>query len=52
MVQSQPPAAQTGTRLGKPLSRAFFARHVLEVAPDLICVTLLVNGVGGIIVEV
>ena len=52
MVQSQPPAAQTGTRLGKPLSRAFFARHVLEVAPDLIGVTLLVNGVGGIIVEV
>jgi len=38
--------------LGKPLSRAFFARHVLEVAPDLIGVTLLVNGVGGIIVEV
>ena len=38
--------------MGKPLSRAFFARHVLEVAPDLIGVTLLVNGVGGIIVEV
>jgi DNA-3-methyladenine glycosylase len=52
MVQSRHPAAQTGTRLGKPLSRAFFARHVLEVAPDLIGVTLLVNGVGGIIVEV
>jgi DNA-3-methyladenine glycosylase len=39
-------------RLGKPLKRAFFARGVLEVAPDLIGVTLLVNGVGGIIVEV
>src|SRR5450631_935400 len=52
MVQSRHPAAQTGTRLGKPLARAFFARHVLEVAPDLIGVTLLVNGVGGIIVEV
>jgi DNA-3-methyladenine glycosylase len=38
--------------LGKPLKRAFFARPVLEVAPDLIGVTLLVNGVGGIIVEV
>jgi DNA-3-methyladenine glycosylase len=38
--------------LGKPLKRAFFARHVLEVAPDLIGVTMLVNGVGGIIVEV
>ncbi len=38
--------------MGKPLKRAFFARHVLEVAPDLIGVTMLVNGVGGIIVEV
>jgi DNA-3-methyladenine glycosylase len=39
-------------RLGKPLKRAFFARSVHEVAPDLIGATLLVNGVGGIIVEV
>jgi DNA-3-methyladenine glycosylase len=38
--------------LGKPLRRAFFGRKVLEVAPDLIGATLLVNGVGGIIVEV
>ena len=52
MVQSRLPAVPTETRLGKPLRRAFFARHVLEVAPDLIGVTLLVNGVGGIIVEV
>ena len=37
---------------GKPLKRAFFARSVHEVAPDLIGATLLVNGVGGIIVEV
>src|SRR2546421_5106473 len=34
------------------LRRAFFARSVHEVAPDLIGVTLLVNGVGGRIVEV
>jgi DNA-3-methyladenine glycosylase len=34
------------------LSRDFFARTVHEVAPDLIGVTLLVNGVGGRIVEV
>jgi DNA-3-methyladenine glycosylase len=34
------------------LSRDFFARSVHEVAPDLIGVTLLVNGVGGKIVEV
>jgi DNA-3-methyladenine glycosylase len=38
--------------LGKPLKRAFFARSVHEVAPDLIGVTLLFNGVGGVIVEV
>jgi DNA-3-methyladenine glycosylase len=34
------------------LHRDFFARSVHEVAPDLIGVTLLVDGVGGRIVEV
>jgi DNA-3-methyladenine glycosylase len=34
------------------LRRDFFARSVHEVAPDLIGVTLLVDGVGGRIVEV
>jgi DNA-3-methyladenine glycosylase len=34
------------------LHRRFFARSVHEVAPDLIGATLLVDGVGGIIVEV
>jgi len=34
------------------LRRSFFARSVHEVAPDLIGVTLLVDGVGGRIVEV
>jgi DNA-3-methyladenine glycosylase len=38
-------------KLGKPLKRAFFARSVHEVAPDLIGATMLVNGVGGIVVE-
>src|SRR5213593_401189 len=42
----------TDRKLGKPLKRTFFARSVHEVAPDLIGATLLVNGVGGIIVEV
>ena len=37
---------------GKLLKRRFFARSVHEVAPDLIGATLLVNGIGGIIVEV
>src|SRR5271169_5069219 len=34
------------------LRRSFFDRPVLEVAPELIGATLLVNGVGGTIVEV
>ena len=34
------------------LRRDFFARSVHEVAPDLIGATLLVKGVGGVIVEV
>jgi DNA-3-methyladenine glycosylase len=34
------------------LGRDFFARSVHEVAPDLIGVTFLVDGVGGVIVEV
>lgn len=34
------------------LDRDFFARSVHEVAPDLLGVTLLVDGVGGPIVEV
>src|ERR1041385_7212599 len=34
------------------LTRRFFARSVHEVAPELIGATLLVDGVGGTIVEV
>jgi len=37
---------------GKPLTREFFARPVHEVAPELIGATLLVDDVGGRIVEV
>jgi DNA-3-methyladenine glycosylase len=37
---------------GERLTRAFFARSVHEVAPELIGATLLVDGVGGTIVEV
>ncbi|MFZ3358122.1 MAG: DNA-3-methyladenine glycosylase [Xanthobacteraceae bacterium] len=36
----------------KRLTRAFFNRSALEVAPDLIGATLLVDGVGGRLVEV
>jgi DNA-3-methyladenine glycosylase len=37
---------------GERLTREFFARTVHEVAPELIGATLLVEGVGGTIVEV
>jgi DNA-3-methyladenine glycosylase len=37
---------------GERLTREFFARPVLEVAPELIGATLLVDGVGGHVVEV
>ncbi|MEH2509056.1 DNA-3-methyladenine glycosylase [Nitrobacteraceae bacterium AZCC 1564] len=38
--------------IGRQLTRQFFARSVHKVAPDLIGATLLVNGIGGLIVEV
>jgi DNA-3-methyladenine glycosylase len=38
-------------KLGHQLKRAFFGRSVHQVAPDLIGATLLVDGVGGVIVE-
>ena len=38
--------------MGERLTREFFARSVHEVAPELIGATLLVDGVGGTIVEV
>lgn len=38
-------------RLGQALHRDFFDRPVLEVARELIGATLLVDGVGGIVVE-
>ena len=37
---------------GERLTREFFARSVHEAAPELIGATLLVDGVGGTIVEV
>src|SRR3954452_7409071 len=51
MVQNPKPAEVTAPRLGKALKRSFFGRSVLKVAPDLIGATLLVDGVGGVIVE-
>jgi DNA-3-methyladenine glycosylase len=38
--------------MSKRLTRGFFGRSVHEVAPDLIGAVLLVNGVGGRLVEV
>jgi DNA-3-methyladenine glycosylase len=37
---------------GRKIRRSFFDRSVHEVAPELIGATLLVNGIGGVIVEV
>jgi DNA-3-methyladenine glycosylase len=51
MAQNRTPKNPATPRLGRPLKRAFFGRSVLQVAPDLIGATLLVDGVGGIIVE-
>ncbi len=51
MAPNLAPANPAPPSLGKPLKPAFFARSVHEVAPDLIGATLLVDGVGGIIVE-
>ncbi|MBN9040147.1 MAG: 3-methyladenine DNA glycosylase [Rhizobiales bacterium 62-47] len=53
--QPAPPssnAAVTFPPLRKPLGRNFFERSVHDVAPELIGATLLVGGVGGVIVEV
>ena len=52
MARSHIPLDPTAADPGRPLKRAFFARSVHEVAPDLIGATLLVDGVGGVIVEV
>ncbi|HKS19607.1 MAG TPA: DNA-3-methyladenine glycosylase [Bradyrhizobium sp.] len=52
MIQNPKPAAAAVHLLGKPLTRRFFERSVHEVAPDLIGATFLVDGVGGLIVEV
>ncbi|WP_407164541.1 DNA-3-methyladenine glycosylase [Bradyrhizobium sp. ORS 111] len=52
MAQKPQSTKAPATRLGKPLKRSFFDRSVHEVAPDLIGTTFLVDGVGGIIVEV
>ena len=40
--------------MGRPrrLRRSFFVRSVHEVAPELIGATMLVDGIGGVIVEV
>ena len=43
--------AATDAPRGRPLEEPFFARSVLEVASDLVGCALVVDGVGGIIVE-
>src|SRR4026209_2465213 len=48
MLQQTAPAP----KLGKRLTKRFFDRSGRPLAPELIGATLLVDGVGGIIVEV
>ena len=43
---------RTPMALPPKLKRSFFGRSVHKVAPELIGATLLVDGVGGVIVEV
>ena len=52
MAKSPVSADPSSAGLGRPLRRGFFGRSVHKVAPDLIGATLLVDGVGGVIVEV
>jgi len=52
MVRPRTPAAASAGKLGPKLKRGFFDRSVHEVAPDLIGATLLVDGCGGVIIEV
>src|SRR6202166_4744127 len=51
MTRSLPSRTANAPVLGRPLNRAFFPGSLHEVAPDLIGATFLVDGVGGIIVE-
>lgn len=52
ILRMAPNRTSSAATSSKPLKKAFFARSVHEVAPELIGATFLVNGVGGIIVEV
>jgi DNA-3-methyladenine glycosylase len=52
MAQNPKPADAPAPRLGEPLKRSFFNRSVHDAARDLVGATLLVDGVGGVIVEV
>jgi DNA-3-methyladenine glycosylase len=52
VVSAAAPVPARAPALGDPLDAAFFARPVAEVAPDLVGCTLLVDGAGGVIVEV
>jgi DNA-3-methyladenine glycosylase len=45
-------AKRSASSSGRRLTRGFFDRSVHAVAPELIGATLLVDGIGGVIVEV
>jgi hypothetical protein len=46
-----PSLHEKGPALATPLSSAFFARDAVTIAQDLAGATLLVDGIGGVVVE-
>ena len=52
MVRTALAANALPAKLGRPIGRRFFDRSVHDIAPELIGAVLLVEGTGGVIVEV
>ena len=52
MVRTALAANALPAKLGRPIGRGFFDRSVHDIAPELIGAVLLVEGTGGVIVEV
>ncbi|MBA3365391.1 MAG: DNA-3-methyladenine glycosylase, partial [Actinobacteria bacterium] len=51
MAPARRTTSDSPNRIPDRLGQGFFARSVHEVAPELVGATLLVDGIGGVIVE-